>query len=220
MAIETNAIKNLLENFRKQSQREIQEIVAHANPYAANLKLPIFSAYLIGQTKEPALIFKAALDLRDKTEFVQAREQLSLLRKLHAEPGTAMHKEIKRLDVSLLNVFNEIRRKYHLPLLAGDVVSVIHDSAVSIASWKKLPKPPEAIKSLPIWSLLTQLVERKSFSVIHRSLVRELTNVSKLGVVHDQLTKRVVVNGRLPKHHPRTEEPQFRHVHARFKSPM
>ncbi len=216
-----NYIQEVLNRFSKQISEEISILINQARSSLITVSVPNFLTYIISATKDPSSIIAYAFDLRDRKEFVEAREQFGVLRNLFDEEdySTASRKK-EKIERELHSTFNEIRRTYGLPILQGDGISKIVTNLNSAGSVFSLPSIPNNLESSRFLNVVSQMRNRKSWSVIYRNLSKELLNIQSLGQYHDLIVKNVKVNENLRAHNPRVESEKYQFFHSQWKSPM
>lgn len=214
--------KAVVERFTKESTSEVATIVQSTKPYTVTLSLPFFSAWLVTEAGGIGGVIPAAVELRDDKRFVTAREQLSQLRfELdNGDPTKAVKstsKLCRDIDESIGAISSEfsIRTKQRIPL--RPLIQIYN----LIASCTPLPHAPEIDANISLPSFLQNIGARNGFSILYRDIVRDLTDIPRLGDARDLLGAGI----RLHKdgahaHSPKPESPKYRHVHSSWKSPM
>lgn len=210
-----------IKKFKLDTEALISEKIKYGYSGIVSFSLPLFSAFIASKTKSIYSIIDYANELRDNSKFIEAREILSEIDNLmELEESDKVHKKLVKVQKSLTLVFNEFRRKYQIPITQSDIISNVFQIYGSLSSWKSAPPAPDFIKNSKIWNLYSLTKERKSFSAIFRNLSNELSNISKLGKIHDILTKEVKIKKGAAQFNPKVEEPRWEGHHSNFKSPM
>lgn len=129
--------------------------------------------------------------------------------------------KVSKVYNSLLTALNSIKATYGVATRQGDSSSKTIHTINSIApTIPHCPQIPEEILSNPVIGKIISSLPKKSFSFIYKDIVNDLTEISKLGKLHDMLSKDVVVEKDAPVYTTKFQNPDFADVHSWWTSPM
>lgn len=116
---------------------------------------------------------------------------------------------------------NSIKTSYGVRTRQGDsssrTINAINSVSQTIPHCPQIPV--ELLSNPRIGKILCKL-PKKSFSFIYKDIVTDLTEIAKLGELHDLLSKDVVVDNNAPTYVTKFQNPDFVDVHSWWSSPM
>ncbi|MFN8929577.1 MAG: hypothetical protein ACK5WQ_04325, partial [Alphaproteobacteria bacterium] len=92
----------------------------------------------------------------------------------------------------------------------------VYNTAATLKGWPQLPEYEGSIK-IPDF---LQLKNKTGLAVLYSDIINDLSKVWALSDARDILGSKVQIDDTKPTYTPRTEEPQYRRSHSKFKSPM
>jgi hypothetical protein len=214
----THAIVDAL---NERTSSAVATLINSARAAALRLELPFFASWLVAETKDPERALHLALKIRDEKEFTEARHQLLEIREaFDTDDLSAAYKKAGKLVSQLDAALGALKRKFGIKGSGGEVsissVATIYNPVAELASWPHLP----ALKgSIPLPEFIERRIPRKGFAMVYRNVASELPEIWKLGETRRLLTSRIR-HSDLPTYSPKTEDPDFRHTHSHWKSPM
>lgn len=213
--------RHIVNTFSESVRQDIFEI--HHAGLAANtgIQLPLFSAWLAKETGDPTKIIKAAHQVRDAPEFVEARGQLREVRRLFDEVGLAQaNKEVMKIMQDIQKSSTHIRVKYGIKTRQGIPTTKLVQVYNSCAALASLPPVPDLGLNIKLPEFFGDLHQPKGFRAAYRNLTHDISTVWSLGEARDILGSRVVEDQNAISYNPKQEQPRFRNAHSAFKSPM
>lgn len=120
----------------------------------------------------------------------------------------------------MTTTFNDIYRLYGITTTQGDSVSKTINAINAVTNPLSIPLIPESIKDTSFMAEIRKLIPKKSFSFIYKDLISELTNVSKLGEIHELISKNVKIETGKAVYEPKFESQKYMDCHLKWKSPM
>lgn len=217
-----NMAQGLLVRLSGAFRQEIDFIVNQTHPTGFEADVPLFIAWLAERTKDPRLIINEAMELREKDEFVEVREQLNEISNAFEEnePEKAS-KKIAKITKQATSAMQLLRKRYGLPNELGLNPSKLIQVYNASTAVTELPKAPSILSKIQLPLSIQEQLHRKGFSAIFRNLGREIGNVWRLGSTLETLKSRVELVERGQKaYSPKTELPQYMNAHSQWKSPM
>lgn len=213
--------KKIVEHFSRAFGQDLVDINNGGLINATAIDLPIFSAWLAKETGDVAAIINAAIKVRNEPEFVEARDQLRAIRKsFDNDDIAAANAQTRKLvrDVSKASTY--IREKYGIQTQQGAPVTRLVHVYNTYAALNGLPPLPDYNFKIKLPGFFRDLKRPSGFSSIYRNISNDLTRVWALGEARDILGARVVKDKKAVAYNPKSEAPEYRYAHSRFKSPM
>lgn len=214
-------ITDIIDLFSKTTTQTVEEIFSSTKYRNISFELPLFLSSIISKVEEPKDIIDYALELRSKEQFVNAREQLGEIKNLLEVDFEHANIKVSKIYNSLQTTLNSIKATYGVKTRQGDSSSkTIHTINSITPTIPHCPQIPEEILSNPVIGKIISSLPKKSFSFIYKDIVNDLTEISKLGKLHDMLSKDVVVEKDAPVYTTKFQNPDFADVHSWWTSPM
>jgi hypothetical protein len=190
-------------------------------PAFAALDIPVFSAWLARECGDPEAALFALEEIRNRTEFVEARGELNSLHEAFYEDGLeAGNRRLQRMLGSVQKISAIMRDKYAVQSIQGTPLTRLVSIYNAAAGFAGLPPLPTMELDLKIPHFLRDMKRRTGFCAVYRNVFNDLATVASLGEYHDVLTRRVVLAKDAGAYAPKSEKPQYRNSHSPFKSPM
>lgn len=213
--------KHIVENFSTSLSKDLIDIQNGGLATATSTQLPVFSAWLAAETGDPTQIIDAALTLRENSEFAECRDMMREIRRLFDEEDIGdANRAVSKIIQDVDKAANDMRIKYGLKTRQGIPVTKIVQVYNSYAALTNLPQVPEWDFKVKLPEFLYGLRRKRGFRAVYRNLTQDLSTVWKLGEARDILGSRVVIDEEAVAYNPKREEPRYRFVHSKFKSPM
>lgn len=214
-------ITGLLDLFSSSTKDCIQTVLQSNRNYNISFTTPLFLGSFISKTKDPKEIIPYCLECRDRKEFIEAREILGEITN-YFEDGNfeKASKKAQAIQKKLTTTFNDIYRLYGITTTQGDSVSKTINAINAVTNPLSIPLIPESIKDTSFMAEIRKLIPKKSFSFIYKDLISELTNVSKLGEIHELISKNVKIETGKAVYEPKFESQKYMDCHLKWKSPM
>lgn len=213
--------KRLVEKFSATLNNDLYDIQHAGLAVATGYSLPVFSAWIAREVGSPSDIIKTALQLKNNHEFVEARQQLSEIRRLFDESDIANANDAaSKIVTDVQKSSQAMRVKYGLETRQGVPVTKLVQVYNTISAVAGLPELPDYDFKIKLPSFLDNLRKPTGFSTIYRNLTNDLTTVWSLGEVRDKLSSAIVKEKVARVYNPKQEQPRYKNVHSEFKSPM
>lgn len=217
---DTNFVSNLLSELKSESVNEITIIKQSMTQSINTIPLPFFSFWLVKETGDSRHIVDKAYSIRERRDFIDAREQLAELNNLIYEEENLEKFSVKSQKIKeyTTKTIHSIRSSYglntHQGIQLNHIVKVISallgTEAVDIFDNKSI-KLPEFMMTKP-----------KGLNLIYRDITEDLSKIARYGEYFDLLVSNVKFqkDREEVKLELKCEEPRFRYHHSDFKSPM
>jgi len=212
-------VASLLEELKDYSLDTIKVIKQSMKPSIESLQLPFFSFWLVKETNDPKHIIEKAYDIRERQDFIDARDQLAELNNLIYEEDdlTRFAKKSSALKEHIKKTIDSIKAGYGLETGQGihlnNVVKVVNSTfGTSFPDiFEKKIEVPEYIKKKP-----------RGLSMVYRDITEDLSKVSRFGKYRDLIASNVKsVEGKgLTSIELNCEDPKYRWSSSPYKSPM
>jgi len=213
--------RHIVEHFSTAVSKDLIDIHKAGLATATSTSLPMFSAWLAKETGDPAQIIQAAYNIRNNSEFVEAREKLREVRRLFDESDIGVaNKAVTGIIGDIDKGSNDIRIKYGLQTRQGMPFTKLIHVYNTYAALNGLPAVPEYNIKVKIPEFLYDLKTPKGFRAVYRNLTNDLSNVWSMGEARDILGSRVNKDEQAIVYNPKQEQPRYRNAHSPFKSPM
>jgi hypothetical protein len=216
-----NFAKNLVNRFSSTLSKDIFEIHQGGLVATTGIDFPIFSAWLANQTGDPGTIIEAAFSLRESSEIIEMREYLREVKRLFDESEIAeANKAVLKAVNNIEKVSKSIRAKYGIETPQGVPLTRLVQTYNSIAALKGFPSLPDLDLKIKVPEFLQNIREKAGFSSLYRNITKDLSAVWALGKTRDILGSKVAKDEEAIAYNPKSEDPKYKHVHSKFKSPM
>lgn len=213
--------KNIVQHFSTSVSKDLVDIPQGGIVAATSISLPLFSGWLAKQTGDSAKIIEAAYNIRNNTEFVEAREKLREVRRLLDESDiSSTNKAIRSIVKDIEKASGNIRVKYGLQTRQGTPVTNLVHVYNTCAALQGFPKLPNYNFKIKLPEFFYDLKRPRGFASIYRNITKDLSAVWSMGEARDILGGNVVTDEDARVYSPKQEQPQYRNAHSRFKSPM
>lgn len=213
--------KHIVEHFSTLLSSDLVDVHSGGLTASTSTSFPVFSAWLAKETGDPAHIVQAAYNIRNNSEFVEAREKMREVRRLFDEHDIAdANKAVSAIIQDIGKASNDIRIKYGLQTRQGVPVTKLVHVYNTYAALNSLPKVPGYNFKVKVPEFFYNLRQPRGFRSVYRNLTHDLSTVWSLGEARDILGSRVAEDKSARAYSPKQEEPRYRNAHSPFKSPM
>ncbi len=213
--------KRIVEHFSTSLEDDLVDIHSGGKTTATATILPVFSAWLAKETGDPKYIVEAAYNIRNNSDFVEAREKMREIRRLFDESDLAdANKSITALVTEISKASNNMRIKYGIKTRQGVPVTKLIHVYNTVASLQSLPKVPTFNFKVKLPEFFYNLRQPRGFCAIYRNLTHDLSTAWALGEARDILGSKILLDQKVRSYNPKQELPKYKNTHSRFKSPM
>ncbi len=213
--------RNIVENFASSMSQDLVDVHSGGLSAATATSLPVVSAWLARETGDPSQIIRAAYNIREEKEFVEAREKVREVRRLFDEEGIAnANRSVATIVADIQKASNDIRIKYGIQTRQGVPTTKLVQVYNTYAAVNQLPQVPDIDAKVKLPEFIYNLKEPRGFRAVYRNLSEDLSTVWALGEARDILGSRVVKDETAASYNPKQEQPRFRQIHSPWKSPM
>ncbi len=213
--------KRLVSQFSSTLARDVAEVHNGGALSASAIDLPVFSAWLANTCGDPAAAVYALEEIRLQPDFVEAREQLAALREIY-DDGSLIdaNKKLAKMTTKINKVSASMREKYSIKTQQGVPLTRLVTVYNGFAMLKGLPPLPKIDLSIKIPQFLRDMKREVGFAAIYRNVINDLAMFGTLGKTREILGRRVIFDENAITYKPKPEDPKYKHLHSRFKSPM
>lgn len=213
--------KRLVTQLGQTLSRDVIEIINGGKLNAGGIDLPVFSVWLVSNRRDTLEALDELETLRNKKDFVDAREQLAELRSIFEDDDLATaNKKMEKISRKLENVSSRMRQKYSVETKQGIPLTRIVSVYNAFAALSGLPGLPKIDTKMKVPPFLSDLRRETGFCSIYRNVVNDLATFSRLGNIRDVLGRRIAIDPKAYSYNPKAEAPRYRDKHSSFKSPM
>ena len=213
--------QSLIQKMNARLKDEIEVVLNVNRPVPVSFTVPLFVAWLVQQTRDVKKVISAALELRKENVLAQAREQLREIRNFFDEKDLeTAYKKMQKLLYELNKALLSIRDKFGLKTEQGINLSNLFQVYNTVATFTCWPTLPEIKGKISLPSFMKKFFKKKGFAVVYRNIGLDLSNVWKLGEIRDKLGEAVQIDSEAKAYIPRNEDPKFKGIHSKWKSPM
>lgn len=213
--------KHIVEHFSTSISKDLIDVHSGGLATSTSTELPLFSAWLAKQTGDPTKIVREAYNIRNNSEFVEAREKMREVRRLFDEQDIVdANRAVLGITQDIKKASNDIRIKYGLQTRQGVSVTKLVHVYNTYAALNSLPKVPAYNFKFKLPEIFYKIRQPRGFRALYRNLTQDLSTVWSLGEVRDILGSRVVEDEEAIVYKPKQEKPIYKNAHSPFKSPM
>jgi len=213
--------KRLVSQLSSTLSRDVAEVHNGGALAAGAIDLPVFSAWLANACGDPAAALYALEEIRLRKEFIEAREQVSELREIYNDGSIAdANKKIAKMTARIGKVSAGMREKYSIKTQQSVPLTRLVTVYNAFAVVKGLPPLPKLDLAVKVPQFLRDMKREVGFGAVYRNVMSDLATFGTLGQTRDILGRRVELEENANAYSPKSEDPQYRHAHSRFKSPM
>lgn len=175
---------------------------------------------LLKKIGDPAKFIEAAYELRETQPFMEARQKLieleSLVKNDNAKFVVEANKLVREIDKTLDTIASKYYANTEQGLSSSNLIMLWNLSTIAT----KLPMIPEFDIKIPQLEPLKHFLPQKGFKTVYRTLISDLTQVSRLGSLHEKITSRVVLDDEAHYVFEKTENVRFKNYASSWKLPM
>lgn len=211
----------IISAMNNETHTAISQVKGLYEPALLSNKIPLFSAYLVEKTNDPSKVFESAYELRQRQEFVDARNKLrefSLL--IENGDNQKFVLEGNKLATEITNLMKEITAKFgvgHRQGISTSVFTKVWNFSTILSKFPKVPNINYEIKGL---AFLKDIILVKGFKAVYKNLAHDLLSISRLGKYHELLSSKVRFHRDAVRFNPKVEDPKFRYAKSWWKIPM
>ena len=217
---DSSMFKPLIDALNESANSTINQILAVSQPFVTQKSIPLFATWFAQKIGDPTKYIEAAYELRETQPFLEARQRLIELESLIKSDNAKFVIEANRLVREIERTLDTIASKYYVNTKQGI------SSSNLIMLWNlstlatKLPILPEFDIKIPQLEPLKHFLPQKGFKTVYRTLISDLTQVSRLGNLHEKITSRVVLDDEAHYVFEKTENVKFKNHASSWKLPM
>ena len=215
-----SVLKPAMDVMKGISTSNLNMVLKNTQPYVTKFNIPMFSVWLATKTDNPSRFFDKVLEIREENMFKQAREKLSVLDRLYEEDQAKYIKKSNMLIREIDVLMERIRVKYGVDTPQGiplaPMISLWNASTVA-SQLPKIPKVHYRIKQL---DFLKDLLPSKGFNAVYRSVINDLTQVSRLGKYYDIITSNIVLDRSAEHYRSKQEQVKYSNSKSWWKLPL
>ncbi len=213
-----STFKPLIDAMNDCANKSLNRIVEYTQPFVTKHQTPLFVAWLAKTVGDPSDYVEYAYSLRQEPLFIQARQRLiELETSIECDDFT---NEANKIVLEVQKSLEGITSKYSVTTSQGVSTSNFITLWNLTTVLSQLPKIPNVDVRLRKLEFLKNLVPQKGFKGIYRTLISDLTQVSRLGEYHDILCSKVVLDREANDYYDKQEDIKFRKVKSHWKIPM
>ncbi|MCP4255727.1 MAG: hypothetical protein GY775_20445 [Candidatus Scalindua sp.] len=157
------------------------------------MKLPMFSAWLAKEAGDPSKIIESAYSIRNNSEFLEIREQLREVKRLHDEVSLEeANKASQRIYKEIDKASNNLRVRYGIETRQGVPITKLMYVYNTIATFNQFPKLPNYNFEFKLPEFLYNMQNKKGFGAVYRNISNDLSTVWALGEARDVLGSKII----------------------------
>jgi len=189
MGMREDIYKPIVEALSGKIATTTSQVLSVTDPVISNVKLPLFSIWLLSKTHDPRQIIQAAQDTAKSKSFIQARAILADLDSLESASKHFVRNTNKLLR-DLDSTAARLRAEYGVETKQGVPLSpVIKVANIAIAASGKNPaRIPDLGLKIPMPAWFGRWQDGRGLRSVFRSTVEDLAAVGRLGYLRSQLT--------------------------------
>jgi hypothetical protein len=217
---EPSTFKPLIDALNEQANSTINQILTTSQPFITQKPIPLFVTWFAQKIGDPAKFIEAAYELRETQPFMEARQKLieleSLVKNDNAKFVVEANKLVREIDKTLDTIASKYYANTEQGLSSSNLIMLWNLSTIAT----KLPMIPEFDIKIPQLEPLKHFLPQKGFKTVYRTLISDLTQVSRLGSLHEKITSRVVLDDEAHYVFEKTENVRFKNYASSWKLPM
>ena len=213
--------KPLIDTMNDMGRELVNKVLSSTQPFVTSYQIPLFVAWFAHHVGDPMRYLEVAYEIRYDSPFQEARARLIDLEEIIASDDDGKwvieaNKIIREVEKSL----KSLESKYYVTTTQGVPLSNFITLWNLAALFSRLPSIPEIDVRISQLEFLKHLVPQKGFNGIYRSLVADLTQVSRLGKYYEIVASRVRLDEEATAYYEKTEELRYYKRRAGWKIPM
>lgn len=213
-----SVFKPLIDAMNDAANTSINTISGKVNPFVTKHQLPLFVRWFAEKVGSPDKYIEYAYQLRQEQPFVQARQRLITLEECVGDGTFTSKANNLILDVS--RSLEGIVSKYGASTSQGVSLSSLITLWNIGAMLKPLPKAPNVDLRIKQLEFMKHLIPQKGFKAVYRSVVGDLSQVSRLGKYHEVVSSKVVLDENASEYFVKEEAVRFARMKSGWKVPM
>ena len=212
---------SIISRMNQTFSKDLVKIISSDRNLAYSMELPIFSAWLVLETRNVKDVIDYAFEIRDEKIIQDARGQLREIRNLYdSENFPTVSKKISKILKDVEKICSELLEQYGIESAQGMQSTRLMQVYNTFAAVKGLPTLPEYKFGVKLPTFLKDIIQPKGFGSLYRSIGKELTNFWSLGEARTLLGESVVLDETKASYNPKTELPEYMHAYSWWKCPM
>ncbi|SCY34344.1 MULTISPECIES: hypothetical protein [unclassified Lysinibacillus] len=215
-----SVLKPAIDTMKGISSRNLNAVLENTQPYVTKFNLPMFSVWFATKTGRPSDFFEYAFEIREEKMFKQARSSLATLDRLHDENPSKYVKEANLLIKDIQKQMERIRVKYGVDTPQGVPLAPLIGVWNATTLVTQLPKSPKVNMRIKQLDFLKDLIPAKGFKAIYRSVLNDLTQVSRLGKYYDIISADVVLKENAQYYQAKEEQIKYAKSKSWWKLPL
>ncbi|HBN83630.1 MAG TPA: hypothetical protein DDZ89_07265 [Clostridiales bacterium] len=204
-------------------EESVRSIFAITQPLITKYPLPMFSIILTNKAGSPKEAINAAFHMKNEGDFIEARRCLSEIEQLFAKDrAQKATMEANKLKQHVEKLMERINAKYYVKTSQGLSLSPVITAYNLGATFLPgvLPTFPNYSAKIKSLDRVKDLIPQKGFNAVYKSLINDLTQISRLGEYHEMLTSQVVYHENASFYTSKSEDAQYMHAKSSWKIPM
>ncbi|WP_312471894.1 hypothetical protein [Brucella sp.] len=196
LGMDQGTFTTVIKKFSGKIQSVAVDIKSSSDPIVGQIDLPIFSAWLVNKTNDPKAIIEAAFEVRSNKEFVSLRNLLSEMEDLAKSPDSKDYvKYVNTIQRDIEKAGETLKEIYGVKSKSGVSIAPMIFIINTLAKLKGIPSIPSLPIKIKLSDSIIELGLRSGFKGVFRSVISDLTSISRLGEFHDKITSSVVFKG-------------------------
>ncbi len=193
LGVAQDSSKSIIKMFSNEADSVHKIIRKNSDPIVVDMRIPLFSAWIISKSDNPLDGIEVALSLKDDKPFTEIRHRLSELDEIDREQNNIKYiKEINSISEDISSTCRHLIEEFGVKTANGVPIAPLVGVMNLAAQLNGAPEIPASGIKVAIPSGVKALLHRRGFKLMTRSVVRDLSAVSKLGSLHDRLTSMAV----------------------------
>lgn len=220
-SLRENHANIIIDAMNDKANKALNCILSPTQPTILHQRLPMFSAWVINKHPDLSNFMDVVYSLKGEKEFVQARDILKELDAIQSEKGNTKYVT----DANLL--ISDFEKQMHFLMdrygvspssmnLTSSLITAYNLSSIATT----LPKIPNINFTVKKPTALKKLSRYSGFGATYKSIISDLTSISRLGKYHDLLSSKVVYDKDAEFYDIKTESIDFLNRKSNWKIPL
>lgn len=198
----------------------VNRVIASTQPIVLKHTLPMFTVWLANKNGDPHKFIQTVYELRNEKPFVEARAQLIELEELIHNGNPKFIKKTNELIMEVQKQMKRICVRYGIETPQGvpisPVVSVWNMSTIMSG----LPQVPKLSLDIKALDFLRDLIPKKGFAAVYKTIIEDLTQIGRLGKYHDIITSKINLESEAQYYNAKVEQRKYERYKSSWKIPM
>ncbi|UQZ91956.1 hypothetical protein [Bacillus safensis] len=217
---DTSVLRQIIDAMGNSADQGLNSVLEHTQPYVTKFNTPMFSVWIASKVDNPANYFEYAYQLRNEKIFQQARSTLKELDNANQMNHGKFVKEANKIIKDVSNQMDRIKVNYGVETPQGVPITPIiglYNASTLVTSMPKIPSARMKIKQL---DFLRDLIPKKGFNAVYRSVVNDLVQVSRIGKYHEMISSNIVLDKFATNYTIKEELKMFERFKSSWKLPL